>query len=448
MNSSYYILFFLFLSLAILIAFVVHIAFFSSHKMTVRRGVIILLVCMASAAALTVDLLHYFPKLLMRQPVITPNHAPAESDPEPTAPQLAELPVMDYADILRNSEEFDGQEVRIAGRIAEASSSRVYRSQLIFRERLGFDGGGGKFEVNLRQRFSTEETASDYYHEGQYILLQGQWFHRNKYLSCDVISTGEDARQAAEALSAQWEATGRSYADTLPITDYMDIAASPKTYRGQRVRTVGRIGTLYQNDYYHCLEFSFASREDGTSCIEFDLMGCPPEMQSVCEKGQYVLLSGVVHTPQIGDPYLEDCFIESIGSEVQALAEQSEVEWRERRIAEREAFFASCQEYDYDSLARYPDEYKGEPICLKGTVIQTCLDGRDTALLLDAGEGNIVYVSYYGKKPGDPEILEGDQIVFYGECSGKCSYDAAQGERKRVPWVTAQYSSFNQFDDP
>lgn len=61
---------------------------------------------------------------------------------------------------------------------------------------------------------------------------------------------------------------------------------------------------------------------------------------------------------------------------------------------------------------------------------------------------HIVYVSYYGKLPGDPEILEGDQVTFYGKCSGRTSYDTPMGETKTIPWVVANYSSFNHFDDP
>lgn len=242
-----------------------------------------------------------------------------------------------------------------------------------------------------------------------------------------------------------WSAEKYSYADTLPITNYMDVIMSPEEYSHQRIRTIGQIAsagtvTTWKGD--KCIQLSFQSLDPKRDDIVFCLFGCPLEMQSSCAQGDYVLLSGVVDHKKAS---LEECFIESIGDDLQPLAEQFEAEWKARRAAEREAYFASCQEHDYDSLARYPDKNKGERIVITGIVIQTRLNNLDDDFLLDVGQGDLVSVSYYGKLPDDPEILKGDQVTFYGECRGTDTYETAQNETNTVPWIIAQYSSFNQF---
>lgn len=414
-----------------------------SREMILHRCGIALAASLIAATGLMTHLLYYFPQVFE----VEPTPLPAASEPEPTESQPEEIPLVDYAEILRNSEEYDGQEVRVAGRIADVSSSHAKRNVLTFQDRLGFDGSGGEFEVHLRQQSSLEGTVSDYFQQGQYVLLQGHWSNYAKYFICDVISTGEIARQEAQVFMDTWEAEGYGYADTLPITDYMDIVTSPRAYRRQRVRTVGKIFAPAEDSYSKSPYFYFLNREDNnTPCIKFYLQGCPPEMQEKCQDGEYVVLSGVVYVPTSGYPYLLECFVENTGNEARALAEQSEAARSERLTAEREAYFTSCQEYAYDELARYPDKYKEARIVLTGIVVQTRLDNLDNHILLDVGQGHMVYVSYYGKLSNDPEILVGDQITFYGECYGNTFYDTAPNETNTVPWVIARYSSFNQFD--
>lgn len=416
-----------------------------SREIVLRRCGIALTASLIAAIGLMTHLLYYFPQIFEVEPAPQPTVSESEptvSELEPMESQPEEIPLVDYVEILRNSEEYDDQEVQVAGRISRLSDSD---SQFImFRDRLGCELDR-EFDINLYRQLSSGESASDYYQQGQYVIVQGKWEDRRKRLHGKVISTGEDARQAAQVFMDMWEAEKRSYADMLPITNYMDIITSPEKYRGQRVRTLGQvasiqiISTLVEGDY---TLLSFQNHDPKGDNIVFSLKGCPPEMQSNCAKGDYVLLSGIVNSR---GARLDDCFIESIGDDIQSLAEQSEAAWQERLTAEREAYFASCQEYAYDELARYPDKYKEERIVLTGTVVQTRLDNLDDHILLDVGQGNMVYVSYYGKLSNDPEILPGDQVTFYGECYGDTFYNTAPNEINTVPWVIARYSSFNQF---
>lgn len=413
----------------------------SSRKPASHSLIIIFGICLAASIALFVDLHHFFPQMMEPAPTNTP--LPTQA-PSPTPTQPEELPpLIDYAEILRHSEEYSGQEVRIAGRISRLSDSASERRYIMFRDRLGHSYQ--EFSVNLSPQLSYETSASDYYQENQYVIVQGRWSNRQNLFSGTVISTGEDAKQADLAFMDAWSAEKYSYADTLPITNYMDVIMSPEEYSHQRIRTIGRIasvGTVTTWEGEKCTQLSFQSLDPKRDDIVFRLFGCPLEMQNSCTQGDYVLLSGVVDHKKAS---LEECFIESIGDDLQPLAEQFETEWKERRAAEREAYFASCQEHDYDSLARYPDKNKGERIVITGIVIQTRLNNLDDDFLLDVGQGDLVSISYYGKLYDDPEILKGDQVTFYGECCGTDTYETAQNETNTVPWIIAQYSSFNQF---
>ena len=64
-------------------------------------------------------------------------------------------------------------------------------------------------------------------------------------------------------------------------------------------------------------------------------------------------------------------------------------------------------------------------------------------ILLDTGNGDLVYVHYEGKQYHDPEILKNDQITFYGKYDGKRYYTISETESERLPYLTAQYSSIN-----
>lgn len=415
------------------------------QEITLRRCGIALVVCSVAATGFMTHIFYYFPQIFEVEPAPQPpmsESEPTVSELEPAKSQPEEIPLVDYAEILRNSEQYDNQEVQVAGRISRLSDSD--RQFIMFRDRLGCELDR-EFDINLYRQLSSGESASDYYQQGQYVIVQGKWEDWRKRLHGAVISTGEDARRAAQVFEDAWEAEMHGYADTTSIIDYMDFVTLSEKYAGQRVRTIGQVFSVQTNTTWEGEEYTllfFQNRDPLGKSITLSLKGCPPKMQSSCAEGDYVLLSGIVDSYGTG---LDSCFIESIGDDLQPLAEQFEAEWRERCAAEREAYFASCQEYAYEELARYPDKYEAERIVLTGTVVQTRLDNLDNHILLDAGQGNMVYVSYYGKLPNDPEILLGDQITFYGECYGNMSYNTAPSETNTVPWVMAHYSSFNQF---
>lgn len=107
----------------------------SSRKPASHSLIIIFGICLAASIALFVDLHHFFPQMMEPAPTNTP--LPTQA-PSPTPTQPEELPpLIDYAEILRHSEEYSGQEVRIAGRISRLSDSASERRYIMFRDRLG-----------------------------------------------------------------------------------------------------------------------------------------------------------------------------------------------------------------------------------------------------------------------------------------------------------------------
>ena len=100
--------------------------------------------------------------------------------------------------------------------------------------------------------------------------------------------------------------------------------------------------------------------------------------------------------------------------------------------------------YSYEELARYPRKYEGEKIVITGTVLQTDIVWGDNVVLLNVGQGDLVYINYVGKQNSDPEILQDDRITFYGECANTKTYTTVLGNDNTVPYIIAPYSSINQ----
>lgn len=248
---QFYTLLFLILAVAGVLFYIWHLMSDksdSSHKPIFRSPLIIFLVCLAAAVALFVDLFHFFPRMMEPAPANTPTPTPTQP-PSPSPTQPEELPIIDYADILRNSEEYSGKEVRIAGRISRLSDSYLEQQSIMFRDRLGdpYD----EFKINLSSQLPSGASASDYYQENQYVIVQGKWIERSHKFSGIVISTGEDAKRADQAFMDAWRAEKYSYADTLPITNYMDIVISPEEYNNQRVRTIGQIHSVWTHTTWY-----------------------------------------------------------------------------------------------------------------------------------------------------------------------------------------------------
>lgn len=351
--------------------------------------------------------------------------------------------VLDYAEVLANSDFYDGKIITVAGKISGFTTTI---NEFFFSQRLGFlkledEFQSSTFDVYVNQNFKYKEDISDFYSAGEYVLVKGTWsdgIYRG-LKEATVLSTGQEAQEYDEKFLNEWYKKGQSYAETLPITDYMDIVSNPEPYKGQRVRTAGKIQS-FKNGY-----FSFRDRTDNMTCISFNLAGCPSEMFQLCQEDEFVVISGVVENiSSFYDPSLVDCYVECVGPDAEAMANDSAENWQNQYYDKRNEYISTCSEYDYEYLARYPEDNIGNRIVISGTVFQTTYVNGDHIILLDIGNDNLIYVNYVGEKYTDPEILQDDYITFYGECAETAMYYNTLGSLRTLPQVTAQYSSMNQ----
>lgn len=364
-----------------------------------------------------------------------------EDDSTSTALVNDPLPVMDYIDVLKESDKYDGMTISVAGRISDLS-----KNGFKFMDRAGFEEACLGFSVDLAQSPSVDKTAEELYTVGECVCVNGVW-HSGfdpRLKEAEIVSVGADAQKYVESFEKQWEEKGKYYAETLPITDYMDIVESPDSFDGKRVRTAGKIQAVGTNAVTRDKYFSFRDRQTNYTNISFSLIGCPGAMQDLCVEDEFVVLSGIVHA-DIGFPSVSECYIECVGEEAEIIEEQSKAQWKQRWNDEREEFLETCNNtYSYEELARYPRKYEGEKIVITGTVLQTDIVWGDNVVLLNVGQGDLVYINYVGKQNSDPEILQDDRITFYGECANTKTYTTVLGNDNTVPYIIALYSSINQ----
>lgn len=109
----------------------------------------------------------------------------------------------------------------------------------------------------------------------------------------------------------------------------------------------------------------------------------------------------------------------------------------------RAEYIANCSTFPYEDVSRNPDKYKGQYCAVKGTVIQVAESVIDlfgvnsVTLRVEAADG-IWYVDY-AREEGESRILEGDEVICYGECDGVTTYIAIMGNTVTVPKLDLEY---------
>ena len=102
-------------------------------------------------------------------------------------------------------------------------------------------------------------------------------------------------------------------------------------------------------------------------------------------------------------------------------------------------YLDQCIPCTYEDLARDPDVYKGSDISISAEVTMIVEeDGGTQSFLMatmdsDMGVymGNLIYVQY-SRPTGEKRILEGDEVVVYGEYQGLDDW-------YKVPYIKAKY---------
>lgn len=346
--------------------------------------------------------------------------------------QAIQTIAVDYVEVVHNSESYDSKRISIAGRIGAFSPTS--KSEIMIYDRLGFEDAGAGLSVQLSDR--TIE-ARENYKIGEYIVVEGYW--RNGIYSgivdAIVVETGEKAEDIANTYAKIWENDRLDETKELPIIDYTDIINNQSIYEGALVRTGGTIGSISKNNVSGYLFIKFRDRISNMTVFTISLKGVPPEIQEKCTEGQFIIVSGYIDS---GD--LVDCYVESLGDTAEEAVFNLNQQWESSYEQSRKTFIESCQSYDYDDLARYPDQYIDFPIKVSGTVLQIDQGFGFDRILLTAGVPNqVIYIDYYGRRNSDPRILENDYITIYGVFKGIKSYVTVQNSLKDVPYLEGRF---------
>lgn len=94
--------------------------------------------------------------------------------------------------------------------------------------------------------------------------------------------------------------------------------------------------------------------------------------------------------------------------------------------------------FDYRTILRDPDSYKGQSAKFSGTILQVS-EGQngEVGIRLDIGGDNVVYVVYI-MKSGELRYLEDDKITVYGSLAGNITYTALFGNQITIPAIMAE----------
>lgn len=108
-----------------------------------------------------------------------------------------------------------------------------------------------------------------------------------------------------------------------------------------------------------------------------------------------------------------------------------------------EQYKESCVTYSYDELARNPDSYAGQDICLRGKVIQVIEESGAVTMRVNVTEGDYgiwddTIMAYYEYSDGESRILEDDIITMYGVFGGLYTYESVLGASITVPLMYAE----------
>ena len=125
----------------------------------------------------------------------------------------------------------------------------------------------------------------------------------------------------------------------------------------------------------------------------------------------------------------------------------------------KKEFIDSCETVDYSTLARNPDNYKGDHLKYTGQVIQV-LDSKSvfnktTTLRVNVtaednqfAEGGKLWkdtiICAVTIPDGGDRILENDIIDLYGVCEGLYTYETVLGNNESVPRVDIEYYTIHE----
>lgn len=99
-----------------------------------------------------------------------------------------------------------------------------------------------------------------------------------------------------------------------------------------------------------------------------------------------------------------------------------------------------CKNYDYNTIARNPDDYKGHKGHVSGKVVQVIESENEYMLriAMNGSHSNIILVTYI-KPVGADRILDDDWVNIYGIWMGTSTYESVLGASITIPLFNAEY---------
>lgn len=108
-----------------------------------------------------------------------------------------------------------------------------------------------------------------------------------------------------------------------------------------------------------------------------------------------------------------------------------------------------CKTYDYKTIFRYSEEYKGKDVKYTGKVVQVIEGSISNSYRVNVTKDkwgyydDTIYVTFIDLDGSTPRILEDDIITFYGTLSDLYTYETVLGASVTIPSVTATYIDIN-----
>ena len=109
-----------------------------------------------------------------------------------------------------------------------------------------------------------------------------------------------------------------------------------------------------------------------------------------------------------------------------------------------EAIKAQARELTHEQLARFPDQYVGAVVVLRGKVVQVMEDGADLGMRVDITPDpsklfwrDTVLVTYRKISMSEARILDADIVRMWGRFAGITSYKAIFGQTISLPLINA-----------
>lgn len=112
----------------------------------------------------------------------------------------------------------------------------------------------------------------------------------------------------------------------------------------------------------------------------------------------------------------------------------------------RADYIASCTAPSYEEIMRRPDEYRKKPVTATGEAVQVLEEthlftGTTVNIRLEDDNGDVWLLIYNKSAVETPNgnVLEGDRLTVYGDCTGTTSYKTILGKQITVPSVSVKY---------